>query len=88
MFVVSMSLIPRGSGSVLARDWHGQVVDTLVAGSAILCLQSTCTLAVTVACLGVNFLHVCHSRLSSGPVAVRRSGQTWHEPTACQQATD
>ena len=42
----------------------------------ILCLQSTCTLSVTVAGLGFSLFLVRSSRRLSGLVVVRLSGQT------------
>ena len=42
---------------------------------ATLCLQSTCTLSVTVAGLGFNLFFVGLDRALSGLVVVRRSGQ-------------
>jgi hypothetical protein len=41
----------------------------------ILCLQSTCTLSVTVAGLGLSLFLVCPGRPVSGLVVVRRGGQ-------------
>jgi hypothetical protein len=43
--------------------------------AATLCLQSTFTLSVTVAGLGLSLFAVCPNRPLSGLVVVRRSGQ-------------